>query len=159
MRVYILRHGEAESVKPGHADAQRQLTAEGSGAVRRVAQAARSAGARPALILVSPYQRALETAELAASELGGVAMLPVDQLGPAGHPRLVWEELRLHEAEPELLLASHEPLCGDLASYLVGCAVRCFRFSTASLACIELHRLSGEPAGVLRWLISPEVVR
>ena len=63
MEIYLLRHGIAESRAPS--DAERDLTEEGRQKVREVTRMAARAGVSPALVLSSPYRRALETAKIA----------------------------------------------------------------------------------------------
>ena len=69
MELYLLRHGIAESARPGMKDAERALTEEGRVKLRRVLKRAKEAGVEPDLILSSPYRRATETADLAAAAL------------------------------------------------------------------------------------------
>ena len=69
MQLYLLRHGIAEDQKAGRPDSERALTSEGREKLRRVLKRARSADCVPALILSSPYRRALETSAVAAEVL------------------------------------------------------------------------------------------
>ena len=61
MLLYLLRHGAAEAAAKSGRDADRALTDEGREKVRRVIRRAREGGLWPALILSSPFTRALET--------------------------------------------------------------------------------------------------
>ena len=70
MEIYLLRHGIAEDRSSTGRDSDRRLTDEGRAKLRRVLERVHQAGVRPSLILSSPYKRALETAEIAAHELG-----------------------------------------------------------------------------------------
>ena len=66
MRLWLLRHGEAEP--QAASDAARELTAHGR---KEVQQAAAQLAGRPlTAIVASPYVRAQQTAELVRSELG-----------------------------------------------------------------------------------------
>src|SRR5215203_2868503 len=105
MEIYLLRHGIAED---GYPDAQRALTAEGKEKLRKVLK---RAGAKPSLILSSPYRRALETAGIAAEVLGYTDEIEgANSLTADGSPTAVWEEIRARKGETAILVASHEPL-------------------------------------------------
>src|ERR1700682_1760403 len=110
MQMYILRHGIAEDAAPGGSDADRALTREGKEKLRRVLQCAHAAGVRPSLIMTSPLQRALETAELPAYTLTVKRhFTKTSTLSPRSSPQRVWTEVRGH-ATDHLLIAGHEPL-------------------------------------------------
>src|SRR5512142_664028 len=102
MEIYLLRHATAEA---GHPDSERALTPDGKEKLRRVLK---RSGARPSLIVSSPYRRALETAQIAAEVLayeGQVARS--DAITPDGEPESVWDEIRVHKDESAILFASH----------------------------------------------------
>ncbi|PQZ91725.1 MULTISPECIES: phosphohistidine phosphatase SixA [Pseudomonas] len=112
MKVWILRHGEAE----GHArtDAERNLTEHGRGEVLR--SAAHLIGKPISAILASPYVRAQQTAGLVRDALGfepQIRTLP--WLTPEGNPQQVLEQL---DTDDNVLLVSHQPLVGSLISFL-----------------------------------------
>lgn len=69
VELYLLRHAIAEDHSATGRDQDRRLTEEGREKLRRVLKRAASANVEPSLIISSPYKRALETAEIAASEL------------------------------------------------------------------------------------------
>ena len=69
MRIYIVRHGEAELATLGASDAERQLTAKGQRQAARVGTALRVLGGIPAVVLTSPLPRARQTAELAVEAM------------------------------------------------------------------------------------------
>jgi len=158
MEIYILRHGIAEESAAGQSDAERALTPEGKKKLRNVLRAAQEAGVEPALILTSPLKRAVQTAQLAAEvlEYDG-ELLRTEALEPGAHPRLVWEEIRVHKDEPAILLAGHEPLFSSLTAYLLGCPDLQIGFKKGAMACIEVDRFGAEPHGALKWFITPKL--
>ncbi len=112
MKLWILRHGEAE----GHArtDAERNLTEHGRGEVLR--SAAHLIGQPLSAIIASPYVRAQQTAQLVREALGFEAQIrTVPWLTPEGNPVQVLEKL---DADDNVLLVSHQPLVGNLISFL-----------------------------------------
>jgi len=97
MELYLLRHAIAEENSPSGRDADRRLTDEGRDKLRRVLKRASSAGVEPSLILSSPYKRALETAEIAATELRYRGeILRVGSLTPDSSPPSIWSDVRDH---------------------------------------------------------------
>src|SRR5579864_8126428 len=111
MEIYLFRHGIAEDGRAGEPDSDRSLTAEGKKKLRGVLHAVAEAGVQPSLILTSPYRRALQTAQLAAELLKYEGdLLHTRSLEPSSRPHAVWEEIRVHKDEPQILLVGHEPL-------------------------------------------------
>jgi phosphohistidine phosphatase len=152
MEIYLLRHGIAED---GYPDAQRALTAEGKEKLRRVLK---RSGAKPSLILTSPYRRAVETAEIAADVLGYTDEIERAQsLTPDGSPAAVWEEIRAHKGETGILLASHEPLMSATVAYFLGSPGVHVDMKKAALVRIDVDRLGPQPLGVLKWMLVPSV--
>ena len=132
MKLWILRHGEAE----GHArtDAERNLTEHGRGEVLR--SAAHLIGQPLSAIIASPYVRAQQTAQLVREALGFEAQIrTVPWLTPEGNPVQVLEKL---DTDDNVLLVSHQPLVGNLISFLQhGHQRQPQPMSTASLAELE----------------------
>jgi len=150
MQIYLLRHGIAEDGKPGRPDSERALTDEGRAKLRRVLRRARSADVSPSLILSSTYRRAIETAEEAADVLrykGDVVRSGA--FAPEASAAQAWEEIRLHQAEPAVLVASHEPLMSSAVAYLLGYPGVSVDMKKAGLVRIDVDRLGPEPRGVL----------
>ena len=121
MQIYLLRHGIAEDLAPGGKDADRRLTPEGRKRLGAILKRAAAAGVEPTLILSSPLVRARQTAEMAAKALGCTNQILLTKvLEPGGSPEQVWDELRTHRGEAQVLLAGHEPLFGQLGAFLLG---------------------------------------
>ena len=113
MKLWVLRHGEAEP----HArrDAERELTAHGREQVLH--SAARLIGQPLDSILVSPYVRARQTAELVRKTLGFTSgLVTVPWLTPDSEPKFAISKL---PDTGNVLLVSHQPFVGDLISLLL----------------------------------------
>jgi phosphohistidine phosphatase len=158
MEIYILRHGIAEQAAPGMKDADRALTSEGEEKLETVLRRARAAGVEPSVILTSPYLRARQTAEIAAKTLRSKPTL-VDSgaLVPDSSPEAVWDEIRSHKTEPQILIAGHEPLLSAVYSYLLGEPSLQIDVKKGSLGRIDIDRFTGQPRGILRWLLYPKL--
>jgi phosphohistidine phosphatase len=158
VQIYLLRHGIADDGKPGRPDSERALTAEGRDKLRRVLQRARTADCCPSLILASPYRRAVETAAIAAEVLK--CRNPVVQtraLIPEASPHESWDEVRVHKDEAAILLSSHEPLMSSLAAFLLRSPSLQVDMKKAALVRVDCDRFTGEPHGVLKWMLTPGV--
>lgn len=158
MELYLLRHGIAESARPGMKDSERALTEEGRTKLRRVLKRAREAGAELDVILSSPYRRALETASVAAEILAYHAkIIQTPTLVPNASPFEVWEEIRARskEGEESILLSGHEPLMSALVAFLLGSPALLIDMKKAALARLDCDRLGAEPQATLKWLLTP----
>ena len=156
MELYLLRHAIAED--NAATDADRQLTDEGRQKLRRVMKRAASAGVQPSLILSSPYKRAIETAEIAATELDYKGkILRVGSLTPDSSPPSVWSEIRGHRDESAILLAGHEPLFSATVAFLLGSTQEMIAFRKAALVRIDVHGFGASPQGVLQWMLTPKL--
>jgi len=159
VQIYLLRHGIAEDAAAGVRDAERALTPEGKRRLRAMLRRARTAGVEPSLILTSPYRRARETAELARAALARNALLVgSDALTPMADPAAAWDELRIHADEEQVLCASHEPLCGRLAAYLLRSPELTLEFKKGAMVRIDVERAGPRPRGVLKWMLAPRLV-
>jgi phosphohistidine phosphatase SixA len=135
-------------------DRDRALTAEGKRKLREVLRVARRAGVSPGLILTSPYKRARETAAIAADSLGYPGdIIETENLVPSGEPREVWAEIRALRHD-QILLASHEPLCGRLAAFLLGSMALGIDYKKGALARFDVISTGPMPRAVLHWLLT-----
>jgi phosphohistidine phosphatase len=155
MEIYLLRHGIAEDGRPGQADAERALTAEGKEKLRRVLKRAK---AKPSLILSSSYRRALETAAIAAEILQySGEIVRTEALVPEAPPQAVWEEIRARRNESAILLAGHQPHMSSLAAFLLDSPALEVDMKKAALVRIDCERISQRPGGLLKWMLTPAV--
>lgn len=155
MEIYLLRHGIAEVRGTGRSDDARALTDAGRTKLKRVLMRARAAKVKPSLILTSPLVRAVQTAEIAGEVLGYRGrVIKTAALRPDSTKQAVWQELCSHKAEPAVLIVGHEPLLGEVFSYLLGSERGMVDLRKGALGRIDVERLSGEPQGILRWLLT-----
>jgi phosphohistidine phosphatase len=155
MKLWILRHGEAEPRKT--TDAARALTAHGVAEALAAGRClARFAGA-DLIALASPYTRAQQTA---AAVLQSVKMkaplITVDWCTPDDDPVRALDQLALR-GEDELLLVSHMPLVSALAGLLVHGDLRAGPpMHTASLAELDVPLVAPGCARLLSLRHPPE---
>jgi len=159
MLIYVLRHGIAETAQAGMRDADRALTEEGFKKLKSILRAVRAAEASPSVILTSPYRRAVQTAELAAQVLEFEGeVVQVKSLAPASEAEDVWEDIRLHRQEDQVLLSGHEPLLGQVIGFLLGVPSLQVDLKKAGIACVQVDAFGPRPRGVLKWLLAPKLV-
>ncbi|PMZ90912.1 MULTISPECIES: phosphohistidine phosphatase SixA [unclassified Pseudomonas] len=137
MKLWVLRHGEAEpyGARP---DSERALTDRGRKEV--LSSAARLMGEPLTAIYASPYLRAQQTAQLVREALDFEPEIrTVEWLTPNTDPDKVAEQL---VSVSNVLLVSHNPLVGNLLSYLQhGAGGPPEKVSTAGLAELEHSEL------------------
>jgi phosphohistidine phosphatase len=156
MQVYLLRHGIAEDQQAGKSDAQRQLTPKGIRKLKDVLKQASTYEVAPSLILSSPLVRARQTADVAAGELAyKESILETTSLIPEASPEQVWDELRVHRDEREVMLIGHEPLFSSLYAFLLNSPTLAVQVRKGSIGRIEIDAGSSKPRGVLRWMLVP----
>lgn len=158
MEIYLLRHGIAEDAPAGKKDAERALTAEGRKKLRQVLKRAQAAGVAPGMILTSPYLRARQTAEMAKAQLAPQALVAETRaLTPMARPEEAWDEIRIYGDHAQVLVSSHEPLCGLLAGHLLRAPALEVDFKKGALMRVDVESAAPRPRGVLKWMLCPKL--
>jgi phosphohistidine phosphatase len=158
MQVYLLRHGIAQDGVPGKSDADRELTADGRRKLRQTLRTAIHAEISPTLILSSPLVRAVQTAEIAREVFRSRAdILRTKALLPSSSPEQVWEEVRVHRDENEVILVGHDPLFTNLSAYLLGAPELQIDFKKGALMRVDFEGFGPIPRGVLRWFLTSKL--
>jgi phosphohistidine phosphatase len=161
--IYLVRHAIAEQrdVLRWPDDSQRPLTAEGAQRFRRAARGLRRIVPSVELVRSSPYIRAWQTAELLHEEAGWPAPLVCAPL--AGHSATAeaLDALRLHADRRSVALVGHEPNLSWLASLLLAGdeSVIGLELKKGAVALLELTSPPTPGSAVLRWSVSPKILR
>lgn len=136
MKLYLMRHGQAESFAAS--DAERQLTERGIAQSRAMAQYLKVEP--PAKAIASPLVRACQTAFNVVEPLQHeVPFGTCEYLVPDEDPRQVLEWLKTVECDGPLLLVTHNPLVSLLVSYLIhGHMQGSISLATADLVYLDL---------------------
>ena len=117
MKLFLLRHAEAEDLAPDHA---RPLSAHGRATIKHLAAflARRHLAVSPTALWHSPLLRARQTATLFCESAGlTIPLHEVDGLRPMDDPRLMLE--RLNQTQEPVLLVGHNPHFELLANLLL----------------------------------------
>lgn len=152
MKLYFLRHGEADWPNWKRPDDERPLTGFGKKELHEVAKFLHRLKVRPDLIVTSPLPRALQTAEIAADHLNG--KLRTDELiSPGFGMNELRTILKRHRAKT-LMLVGHEPDFSKVISDLTGASLKLSKAGVA-LVDVDLAAFQGE----LLWLFPPKLAR
>jgi phosphohistidine phosphatase len=154
MRLYIVRHGEAE--RQVTTDEARALTLRGSEDVAQLWEVLAQRGITPSRLISSPYVRARQTADIIAARFPQLVRTELGSITPDGEPTEVIEELARQGAGDGWTLVSHMPFV-DLLCGLLTDGQRC-PFPVGSVACVDLEVLT-PGGGRLLWLRSPADTR
>ena len=156
VQLWLLRHAHAgDPMKWSGPDDIRPLSDKGRLQAERIGRLLAGSNMRPDAILSSPTLRALETARLAASELG-LSVRVVDELGGPLDLAIVDALLRAAGDPQRPLLVGHDPDFSMIAAELAGVADLPVR--KATLVRIDASRPLEPGSGILRWLIPPDLL-
>jgi phosphohistidine phosphatase len=122
MDILLVRHGQAVDEALGLGDAGRWLTTKGRKVSRKVAKwIAKNGKRRPTVIWTSPLVRAVQTAEILASEAAFKGeVLACAQLSPGHDPGDLLKLLAAAAIEGPIALVGHEPSLSLIANALLG---------------------------------------
>lgn len=118
MRLYLLRHAEAEA--EAREDDLRELTELGWAQAQAAADWLSQQLTGPTRLIASPLCRARQTARVVQQTLGLQALDILEVLSPEGDPLRAEQAISLimRETVEELIVVSHMPLIASLQSWL-----------------------------------------
>lgn len=153
MEICFLRHGDAEGKQPGEIDAERDLTDLGRRQANEVAGWLVDHGIAPEALLVSPRNRAVQSAEPTAAALD-LELQTDDRLSGGELTQASLDELITDAGNPQsILLVGHEPDFSDMIARLTGGNVH---MATGALAMVDTTSTIS-PNGVLEFLVPPHL--
>ncbi len=152
MRLYFLRHGDADWPDWDKPDDQRPLTKRGKKEMHAIGKFLSKLQVRPDLILTSPLPRASQTAEIAAEHLE--MKCREEKLLAPGFGKRELERLLEKYPEESLMLVGHEP---DFSGAIAGLTGASLKLSKAGLALVDVDLPFGK--GRLLWLFPPKVMK
>jgi phosphohistidine phosphatase len=162
MRLYLIRHGEAEDLSAAGSDAERALTAAGAKEMRRVGRRLAELGASFDVIATSPLLRARQTAE--ALHAGGSAPPAEEEPFLAGAGAFddlrAWIGRQRRRRAAAVAVVGHQPILGEWAELLLcGDARGRIQLKKGAVVALELPD-AGELLGSARllWAAPPKLL-
>lgn len=159
MNLYLLRHAIAEEAAENQPDSERALTEKGRRKLQGVLSGLQTLELRVDYIFSSPYLRAHQTAELAASAFGlpPERLVETGHLSPLGFADLLIEKInREYPGAENILLVGHEPSLSQLISILLGGEPGLpITMKKAGVCKLSTDRLSHNRCARLEWLLTP----
>jgi phosphohistidine phosphatase len=159
MDIYFLRHASANHYDPVGNDDKRPIDKTGEQQSHDVGRALAALEIKPDVIISSALTRALQTAEIVATELGHKDKIVTD---PALRPEASHDEfadlLARHRKKKAIMVVGHNPSMTEfLIRMLSGSDAAAFiDFKKGAVAKVE--KSESGPA-LLKWCMTPKVVR
>ena len=157
MRVFFMRHTDAQPLDPegNDRDEDREINKAGEKRIIKEARGLRRLAIFPDRIFSSPLKRAVQSSELIAKELNFSGDIEaVDELSPLSDPGEIIEVLKeLHD--DQLLLVGHQPMLGQIISQLIGTGNSGnIGLKKGGFARVDVMNWNDDPPGQLRWLFT-----
>ena len=150
MDLILWRHAEAE---PGEPDLGRRLTAKGLKQAERVAAWLDHRLPETCRILVSPADRAQQTA-LAL----GRKFKTIDDLAPGASAAAVLAAANWPDAREPVLVVGHQPTLGQVAAHIMTGEEAEWSFRKSAVWWLSNRERGGADSIVLRAVIGPDFV-
>lgn len=153
MKLYFLRHGQANWAQWDRPDEERPLTKKGRKEMEAVTNALQTLKVLPAKILTSPLPRAFETAKIVSDQLE-IELVTSPLLAP-GFGLHSLRQLAGDHPDAELMLVGHEPDFSLAIAQITGGTIKLPKAGIARVDIENIEDLRGE----LVWLIPPKVLK
>jgi phosphohistidine phosphatase len=152
MKLYFLRHGEADWPDWNKPDDERPLTERGKKEMKKVAAFLKRLELSLDHIITSPLPRAKQTAEPVAKRFD--LQLSEDELLEPGFGIAEFKQLVKKYPGESLMVVGHEPDFTKTISALTGASLK---LAKAGLALVDLDLTTMR--GKLLWLFSPKIAK
>ena len=151
MKLYLLRHGEAEPYCDQ--DETRQLTPSGREHLVRVLAQKAQGLTRPDAVWVSPYVRTQQTADIVKQTLSLPAKIfyKTNAVTPGASVATMIEKMQSSPFET-LMLITHQPFLGQLFDTLGGFERGRYVFGTSAFACLTMD-VAASGCAEFNWMV------
>ena len=155
-KIYLLRHGKAESTSATGRDFDRSLTGEGRDILRASARGMVALGVEIDLLVSSPLVRAVQTADELAPAFAGVRREVWDELACGVDEIALAARIDEHPRVRGLMLVGHEPDIGEMISFLLTGNRGGFmtHVRTGNVACLSAGATPPGGRAVLEWVMT-----
>ena len=150
MDLILIRHAEAESAD-GKADSDRELTVHGHQQAARLAEAL-AKRFRPAVVVSSPYIRAVQTAAALAP---GLSLAETELLIPEADRFKKLTAWLTDRGDGPVAAVGHNPSLSYYLAWLLGAEDVAVPMEKAAAAAVRLDR-AGKGGGKLVWFVTPD---
>lgn len=165
MELCVIRHAIAEPLGKSNefSDEKRALTEEGRSRMREAVKGLSKLGVEFDLVLTSPLERALETAEIVAACFG-LSKKEIRQTGalaPGASFEQLFAEIKSHAGAESIALVGHQPDLGNLISRIIvgDGGTASIQLKKGSVCCINVIETVPSLRGELMWLLTPRHLR
>ena len=150
MKLYLVRHGEADALAP--TDHERALTENGIERVAHAAQVIKRLGIDPTIIYSSPRVRAKQTADIIAEALERQVTV-TEELNFGFDTSNLKTLVQNMRSRDEVMFVGHNPDLSQVVHKMTGASVSMKKGGLARIDIINVKVQRGE----LVWLIAPRV--
>jgi len=150
MELILWRHADAEDAVPGKPDDARRLTAKGKKQARRVAAWLRKRLPEDARVMVSPAQRAQQTARALTGRFETVR-----DLGTASGPQAILKVAGWRGGDGTVVVVGHQPTLGAAAALAITGKAEDWGVKKGGLWWLESR---GRGDVVVRAVIAPDML-
>jgi phosphohistidine phosphatase len=159
MTIYFLRHASAGKNKlPGKQDEKRTLDQKGEKQSREMGRFLKENGVKAEAIISSPLTRAIQTAHLAAEQMGFEEDITLDNaLRPEASFQEFEETLEHYGKAKSVIVVGHNPNLSAFLSLLITANAREDVVELKKGAVAEVEAEKGK--GVLNWCVTPKLLR
>ncbi len=155
LHLYLLRHADAGNPSAWEGDdADRPLSDKGRRQAERLGRFMAERSFRPDVVISSTKRRALETAELFAAPLGASVSTDPRLGGPLDLDTLA--SVIEAPAGQRIVVVGHDPDFSELAATISGASY--LPLKKAALARLDVSLPLQHGGGILRWLITPDLI-
>jgi phosphohistidine phosphatase len=153
MNLILWRHAEALDAEQGGVDLDRALTARGQLQAARMARWLNRHLPATTRVLVSPARRTQQTAQALERKFKTVAAL-----GPEASAAALLEATRWPDSEEAVLVVGHQPVLGEVASYLMAGTIQPWSIKKGAVWWLRRRKRDGDDRTVLVTVRGPESV-
>lgn len=139
MILYLVRHGKATQKRQGRPDSWRHLTLKGRSQTKKLAEQLKKNKIKPALIMASPFVRAIQTAEILAHAIFPNKEIQIDHmLQPDSDVKLYIKSLKQFKNKKSLMIVGHEPFLSTLITSLLNLSTTMIELKKSSCVVLKL---------------------
>ncbi|MFA6598684.1 MAG: phosphohistidine phosphatase SixA [Ignavibacteriaceae bacterium] len=159
MNLYLMRHGEAENIKAGLSDSERQLTATGISNIEKMFHIFNKSISQFDFLLSSPLIRAVQTTQQVKILSQSIPEILIENVLKSGED--IREIIPLLNALKgrNIFICGHEPEISRFCSLLISKNYSSLLFKPGAFAKISFEGKVREAAGTLQFLFNPMLLK